>query len=65
MAKYRYLSDGSQTYRDIPAGDLSDEVWELLTEEQKAWVAASPFYEEIKAERATGRSTAKTVPEEE
>ena len=59
--KYKYLSDGSQTYRDIPAGDLSDEAWERLTSEQKTWVAGSPFYEEVK-KSAAPRTTA---PEEE
>lgn len=47
-----YKGDGSEFLNDIPARDLSDEDWALLSDEQKRLVDASPLYRVMKAGQA-------------
>lgn len=51
--KFTYIGQGD-FYNGIPARDLTDEDWELLTDEQKELVASSSLY------KPAGKKTAAT-----
>lgn len=51
--KAKFKGDGSEFLNHIPAQDISEEEWELLSAEQKELVRKSPLYEYVPEKRAS------------
>lgn len=50
--KFVYIGTGGEHHSGIPARDLSEQDWALLTEEQRTTVASSPLYKTAKTKAA-------------